>query len=260
MSAVTLRLLGPFRLDLALTRQRAHLGHKAQALLTYVASQGAHGASRASLTRLLWSRHGEDEARNSLRQCLHQIRHALGSAADWLSADRDRLALSGPSSSTDLWCFEVLACQDNLDALLAAAGLYNGNLAEGLSADPMTDHWLSTERERLRSVACAVVARLSERVTQASDFEVATRLARQLLIDDRLHEGSYRSLMILLDRQGLRAKALQVWNECQQVLTAAMKVHPSEQTRLLYEQLRGSSVAARTMPSAARRPSCRRVT
>lgn len=245
MSVLALHLLGPFRLELGSTQQEAHLGHKAQALLTYVATRGTHGASRSSLAHLLWSRHGEDEARNSLRQCLHQIRHALGSAADWLNVDRDQLMLNGLTGNTDLWRFEYLACQGDLDALLGAAVLYHGNLAEGLSADLVADRWLASERERLRGVARAVVAHLSERVTVASEYEVATRLARQLLIDDPLHEGSYRSLMVLLDRQGLRAKALQVWDECQHVLTAAMMIEPSDQTRLLYEQLRGSPVAAR---------------
>jgi len=249
MPAVKLRLLGRFRLVLPSTQEDVHLGHKAQALLTYVATHGAHGASRSSLTHLLWSRHGEDEARNSLRQCLHQIRHALGSAADWLNVDGDRLTLRGPTNSTDLWHFEQLARQDSLDALLAAAELYHGNLADGLSADAVSDHWLETERERLRGVAHAVVAHLSERATLVSECEVATRLARQMLIDDPLHEGCYRSLMVLLDRQGLRAKALQIWDECQHVLRTAMRIDPSEQTRSLYERLRGSPVT----PHAGRR-------
>ena len=138
MPAVTLRLLGPFRLVLPSTQEEVHLGHKAQALLTYVATHGAHGASRSCLTHLLWSRHGEDEARNSLRQCLHQIRHALGSAADWINVDGDRLTLRGPVNSSDLWQFEQLARQDSLDARLAAAELYHGNLADGLSADALS--------------------------------------------------------------------------------------------------------------------------
>ena len=77
MSTITVRLPGPFRLALSPTLEAVQLGHKAQTLLTYVAAHGLQGASCTNFIHLLWSRHAEEEARNSLRQCLHPARHSL---------------------------------------------------------------------------------------------------------------------------------------------------------------------------------------
>ena len=82
MSAWTLRLLGAFMLKAASSAQPLRMGRKGQALLSYVAAQGSGGANRTRLVALLWADHGDDEARNALRQCLHQTRRVLGAAAD----------------------------------------------------------------------------------------------------------------------------------------------------------------------------------
>ena len=55
-----------------------HLTAKTQALLCYLAVESEHPHRRASLAGLLWPEQPEETARNSLRQALHQLQHAIG--------------------------------------------------------------------------------------------------------------------------------------------------------------------------------------
>lgn len=237
MQTLSLRLLGPFSLGTSFSPQGVRIGRKGQALLTSVAAHGDAGVGRSNLMSMLWPHHGEDEARNALRQCLHQVRLAMGEGADGLQAEGDRLHLRKGLIEVDLWRFEQLAAQTGVAAMGAAAELYCGDFAEGLNVESDHHHWLWTERERLREVAQGLLLRIL-----ASDdlpaLESATRLARRLLAADPVHEGCYRALMLLYARAGLGAKAMQVWEDCRQVLRKELNVGPSAETTELYERLR----------------------
>src|SRR5215510_15454352 len=64
------------------------LPKKARALLAYLAVQGGQTVSRERLADLLWPYQGSEQARHSLRNCLLELRKALGpSGAGYLVAD-----------------------------------------------------------------------------------------------------------------------------------------------------------------------------
>lgn len=237
VQTLTLRLLGPFALGTSSCPQGVRIGRKGQALLTSVAAHGDAGVGRSNLMALLWPHHGEDEARNALRQCLHQVRLAMGEGADGLQAQGDRLHLRKGLIEVDLWRFEQLAAQTGVAAMGAAAELYCGDFAEGLNVEGDHHQWLWTERERWREVAQGLVLRILA-CDDLPALESATRLARRLLAADPVHEGCYRALMLLYARAGLGAKAMQVWDDCRQVLRKELNVGPSAETTELYERLR----------------------
>ena len=61
---------------------------KARALLGFLAAQGGQVVSRERLADLLWPYQGSDQARHSLRNCLLELRKALGpQAGAYLIAD-----------------------------------------------------------------------------------------------------------------------------------------------------------------------------
>lgn len=239
VQTLTLRLLGPFTLATLSCPQGVRIGRKGQALLTALAAHGALGLARSNLVALLWADHGEDEARNALRQCLHQVRLAMGAAADRLEADADRLRLRAALGEVDLWQFEALAARTSPGELAAAAELYQGDFAEGLSVESDFHHWLWIERERLREVAHGLVNRMLT-LDDVAALASATGLARRLLAADPVHEGCYRCLMRLYARAGLGAKALRVWEDCRRVLRQELNVAPSPETIELYERLRAT--------------------
>lgn len=237
MTSTMLQLFGSVALRPAAAGEAVRLGRKAQALLAFVASRGTSGATRSSLLALLWADHGEEQARNSLRQCLHQLRRALGDAGDLFGLTGDRLVLHEEACEVDLWQFERLAARTDPVSMVAATRLYQGEFADGLNAGTDCDRWLAAERERLRAIAYDLAEHLCAVAKSASERDAAIRLTRQLLIDDPVHEGYYRVLMRLYVGAGLRAKALQLWDECRRVLRIELGVEPSAETQALYQQL-----------------------
>lgn len=237
MTGSALQLFGSVALRPATAREALHLGRKAQALLAFVASRGPNGATRSSLLALLWADRGEEEARNSLRQCLHHIRRALGDASEVFDLSGDRVVLRDADCDVDLWHFERLAARTDTESLIAAAMLYQGEFADGLDAGADIERWLAAERERLRAVAYDLAEHLCAVASTHSERDAAMRLARRLLLDDPVHEGGYRIMMRLYAEAGLRAKALQLWDECRRVLRIELGVEPSPETTALYQRL-----------------------
>src|SRR5438552_17384729 len=77
---LSIGLLGP----LVIESQESLLGKipkKARALLAYLAAQGGQAVSRERLADLLWPYQGSEQARHSLRNCLLELRKALGAKA-----------------------------------------------------------------------------------------------------------------------------------------------------------------------------------
>jgi DNA-binding SARP family transcriptional activator/Flp pilus assembly protein TadD len=249
MSASRLRLLGAFALETPFSPAPVRLGRKAQALLACAAMHGGAGVSRVRLIALLWPDHGDEQARGALRQCLHLLRRAVGTGADLLASDGDRLVLRSHACEVDVHRFEVLAASDDLLALKSAARLYRGDFLDGLDVGADFDRWTATERERLRDLACRVLSRLSEATLDAADHDQAVQLAHQLLATDPVHEGCYRALMRLHARAGLRAKAVQTWNDCREELQRELGVEPGSETASLLSEL--SAVAAAAVPDRA---------
>ena len=77
---LSISILGP----LVIESDDCRLGKvpkKARALLAYLAVQGGKAVSRERLADLLWPYQGSEQARHSLRNCLSELRKALGPSA-----------------------------------------------------------------------------------------------------------------------------------------------------------------------------------
>lgn len=250
MAESALRLLGTF--SLRLPGGTVRLGRKAQATLACVALAGDKGVSRGRLLGLLWPDLAEEDARNALRQCLHLLRHGLAERAADLDSEGDRLVLRKGSWDVDVLRFETLATRDDVPSLLEAATLYGGDFLEELDGGAEFERWALGQRERLRNSAHALLTRLSESSIDTAAREATVQLALRLLATDPVHEGCYRALMRVHERAGLRAKALQVGNECRKVLRTELGVEPSAQTAALMAELRGEGdPTSGTVPPAA---------
>lgn len=251
MTSSSLRLLGAFALEAPCSPGPLRLGRKAQAVLAAAALGGAAGVSRARLIALLWPDHAEDEARGALRQCLHLLRRSLGDTVDLLNIDGERLFVSDRACQVDVVRFEALSASADLAGLVTAAALYPGEFLESLEAGAEFARWATTERERLRNIACGVLTRLSDSVLDQADREQAVQLAHRLLANDPVHEGCWRALMQLHAGAGLRAKALQAWNGCREALRRELDVEPAAETAALFHRVAGWPEAPLTAAPAA---------
>src|SRR5271157_4669394 len=120
--ALLIGLLGPLLIESGEGRL-GKVPRKARALLAYLAAQGGRPVSRERLADLLWPYQGSDQARHSLRNCLLELRKALGpDAGRYLLAEFAVCRLQ--DIETDLKQLEGLSRSRERGELALAAELY----------------------------------------------------------------------------------------------------------------------------------------
>jgi len=239
-----IRLLGDFSLIYD-DRQVTSLNTtRLQSLLAYLVLHHDIPQQRQHLAFLFWPDTTEAQARNNLRQLLHQLRQALPVGEQFLSADMHMLHWHPVTPfRLDVAEFEQALAradearrhndQHTLQAALEQAGrLYRGDLLPGCY-----DEWILPEREQLRQRHLQALAELLRLFEVRGDTMSAIRSAQQLLVLDPLSEDLYRRLMRLFALNNDRASALHVYHTCVTTLQREMGIEPDPATREAYEQL-----------------------
>ncbi len=244
MPTLHLRLLGDFSL-LYNDQQVTSLNTtRLQSLLTYLVLHRDVPQQRQHLAFLFWPDTTEAQARNNLRQLLHQLRQAFPAVEHFLSADTHTLHWHPITPfHLDVAEFEQtlnladVAVQQNdqheLQATLEQANtLYRGELLPGCY-----DEWILPERERLLQYHRQALERLLRLFEEQGNTVAAIRYAQRLLVLDPLSEDHYRQLMRLFALNNDRASALHVYYTCVSTLQREMGVEPDPATREAYELL-----------------------
>src|SRR6266699_4180121 len=244
MPTLHLRLLGDFSL-LYNDQQVTSLNTtRLQSLLTYLVLHRDVPQQRQHLAFLFWPDVTEAQARNNLRQLLHQLRQALPAVEQFLSADTHMLHWH-PVTPCHLDVAELeqtLALADAAprqndqhvlqDALEQADSLYRGELLPGCY-----DEWILPERDRLRQRHLQVLEQLLRLFEAQGDTVSAIRYAQRLLGLDPLSEDLSRRLMGLFALNNDRASALHVYHTYVTTLQRELGVDPDPATREAYERL-----------------------
>ncbi len=244
MPTLHIRLLGGFSLIYD-DRQVTGLNSvRLQSLLAYLVLHRDTPQQRQHLAFLFWPDTTEAQARNNLRQLLHQLRQAFPAIEHFLSADTHTLhwhpvmpfhldvaefeqALTLASAATRSSDQHILQV-----ALGQADNLYRGELLPGCY-----DEWILSERESLRQRHLQALEHLLRLSEGQGDTGTAIRYAQRLLGLDPLSEDLYRHLMRLFALNNDRASALHVYHTCVTTLQREMGVDPDAATRKAYEQL-----------------------
>src|SRR5436190_9058505 len=150
-----LKLLGGFEIASPAGDRLTLPTRKAHALIAYLALPPGRAHSRDELATLLWDAADIDQARLSFRQCLFQVRKALGDLADRvLTTSGETVALRPDVLDSDVTLFERLVKRATPDALVRATALYRGDLLSDLGGmEAPFEEWLLAERARLREQA-----------------------------------------------------------------------------------------------------------
>lgn len=267
MSTLRFALLGPPQITRADGTPVTFRSRKELALLAYLAVEHARPHQREALLALLWPDASADDARNSLRVVLANLRRALGAAAGSLVVDRQTVRLrSGDDGWLDVAAFKGLlgacklhhherretcpACVQQLDH---AVDLYGGDFLAGFSLPdaPAFEEWMLLARADLNQLALGALAKLTVAHEAASDYEAVCRRARQQLALEPWHEPGHRALMRGLAFAGDRVGALAHYEVCRRVLTDELGVEPEEDTRALVERIRAGELAPPTRAADA---------
>lgn len=218
-------------------RRLGKLPRKARALVAYLAGQNGRPVSRERLSDLLWPYQGSDQARHSLRNCLLELRKALGqSAGRYLAAEFANCRLQ--DIDTDIDRFEQLSRSKNLTDLAAAAELYRGEfLADFIIDSEPFQEWLASERDRTLDLICGVLQRLAALQDEAGEHEAAIKSARRLVGLDPLSEIGQRALIRAYARAGRRPEALRQYKSCAEILKRELGVAPDAETQALANEI-----------------------
>jgi TolB-like protein/DNA-binding SARP family transcriptional activator/cytochrome c-type biogenesis protein CcmH/NrfG len=239
MTSLELVLLGGFQVRAA--GQAIDVsGRKERALLAVLAMPPGEPRSRDKLAGLLWSDRGDKQARDSLKQAVLRLRKSFGTLHPLpIVPDRASLTLDAAEVAVDVQEFEQLIGNGTPDAVARAATLYRGDLLDGLDVrDPAFEEWLLFERQRLRDLARAALARLLELHMASDAHDQAGAAARRLLALDPLQESAHRALMRIYAEHGQTALALRQYQMCRDALLGELGVRPDAETERLYQSIR----------------------
>lgn len=253
MDELKLSLLGGVEIRQSGVAVTGFVSNKALALFCYLVVNGRE-QPRSVLQALLWGEASQNDAMNSLRNALSNLRRLFG---DHLQISRQAVALHPDAPCwLDVRQF-LLAAQgkklqdgrlapDDLQALETAASLYRGEFMAGFSvADaPDFEEWLLTQREQLRLLYLQTLHLLVLHYTAVGKLEDAIAINSRLLAAEPWHEESYQQQMTLLARAGRWSEALAQYRRCRDVLAQELGVTPMPETTALYERIK----AAREMP------------
>src|SRR6266566_731200 len=244
MPTLHLRLLGDFNLLYNDEQVTSLNTTRLQSLLTYLVLHRDVPQQRQHLAFLFWPDTTEAQARNNLRQLLHQLRQAFPAVEQFLSADAHLLHwhpvttchLDVAEFEQTLTLADAAARRNDQhalqDALEQADNLYRGELLPGCY-----DEWILPERDRLRQRHLQVLEQLLRLVEVQGDTITAIRYAQRLLGLDPLSEDLSRRLMGLFALNNDRASALHVYHTCVTTLQRELGVDPDPATREAYERL-----------------------
>src|SRR5215469_1887501 len=245
--ALTIGVLGP----LVIESDDCRLGKvpkKARALLGFLAAQGGQAVSRERLADLLWPYQGSDQARHSLRNCLLELRKALGpQAGAYLIADFASCRVQ--DTIVDLDRFERLSRSRQQAELQTAADLYRGEFLADfhIDSEPFQE-WLAAERDRTLVLVCDILQRLSAAQDAAGEAEAAIQSGRRLVALDPLSEFGQRVLMRAYARAGRRGEALRQYKSCAETLKRELGVAPDAETQALANEIARAGGAGQEAP------------
>jgi DNA-binding SARP family transcriptional activator len=258
MPTLHIRLLGDFSLVFDDRPVPSLTSPRLQSLFAYLALHREVAQQRRHLAFLFWPDASEAQARNNLRQLVHQARLAFPEVERLLQLDASSISWRADIvMELDVAVFEAaLARASEAErrhdtparqaALEAADALYRGALVPSCY-----DDWIAPERDRLRHAHQQALAQLLHLAEGHIDHESAIRYAQRLLQLDPFSEDLTRRLMHLHVANHDRASALHVYHHTVATLQRELGVEPDSATRAAYEHVMRQDSGA---PTAAETP------
>jgi predicted ATPase/DNA-binding SARP family transcriptional activator/Tfp pilus assembly protein PilF len=257
MAQLAFTLLGSFQVTLDGRPVTDLATDKARALLVYLAVEHDRPHRREALAALLWPDQPADRARQSLRQALVHVRHAVcDTTADcpFLLIERNEVQLN-PAADVrlDVTAFTRLsdACKShphrNLTSCLpclhrfqAMLALYHGEFLAGflISDSELFEEWALLKREWLHMRAMEGLAHLADYHEQRDELDIARRYVQQQVQLEPWREEAHRQLIRLLALAGQRSTALAQYELCRRILHSEFGAEPASETTKLWLQIR----------------------
>jgi DNA-binding SARP family transcriptional activator len=206
---------------------------RALALLALAAS-ATKGFSRDRAMAFLWPEVDTASARNSLKQTVFAIRHALD--ADVFDRTSPNLRLDPREITVDLHRFEhALAAGAHEEAV----GDYAGPFLDGFFLDLIEfDRWVERMRQRLDLGYARALEILAVRTRLRGETSSAIHWYRRLVEYDPVSTSTVLGLMVTLAAAGEPLEALKYYTQHVKLLRDEFDARPSPKIELAAERIR----------------------
>lgn len=257
MVKLNIRLIGSYQTDIDGNPVSGFSTDKARALLAFLAVERTRPHRRESLAALLWPDQSDERARQSLRQALSHIKHALGGDDFLLSTPQDVQIHPQADIYTDVGEIYdlVQACEKHLHRRSGGClpciqrsekmvELYTGEFLAGFPSQnsDLFEEWIMLIRERLHVQVVQVLSVLADYYQHKGEFSQALRFIREQIRLEPWREEAYRQAMRLHVLNGEISAALVRYETCCRELKAELGVEPSSETNDLYELIKTGKI------------------
>lgn len=211
---------------------------KARAMLAYLALSETAEEPRERLAGLLWSEFGEQNARATLRQAVHEVREAMVAAGcDALTTTRMAVGLRPGSFLVDVdTLVKSVAAVEAPDVLFERERISETLLAGLEDLDPSFHVWLVARRQILHDRLIRGLEDGYGRLDLSSRRR--RRLAEAALLLDPTHEEACRVVMRCAAEAGEIGAALHAYDELYRLLGDEYDMEPSAMTRELVAEIK----------------------
>ena len=226
---LTARLLGSVNFSDAKGRDVPLRSRKACGLIGYLLLSELGSERREKLAGLLWSESSIDQAYDSLRHCLAELRRFEQSAGvSFLATDRQSVRIERSHVRCDLTDLKTNLAAGRIADCHHLLTMPDLTLMPGAEADdPTFDNWLLVERERNAEILVREMLALLQRDSVSTrDRIVLARAIQQL---DPYQEDAVRIYMELLAAQGNVSGAMAFFERYRNRLLREYEVDPSEE-------------------------------
>lgn len=233
MSVLAVRVLGPFQVDVDGQAVRLTAG-RLRALLVGLAMSAGRIVSVHELTEIVWGDAPPADPRRSLQTYAARLRSTLGA---WcVETHRTGLRLCAEPNDVDALRF-VRLLEDTAGArqplLAEALSLWRGEPFAGVSSERLT----RTEYPRLVEWYLTGLERHIDLDLRAGAHESLTAELENLTARYPLRESLWVRLLVVLDRRGRRAEAVQRYEAVRRRLADELGTDPSPELQRLHADL-----------------------
>jgi TolB-like protein len=249
------RLLGGFEIYGLDGVQIRINGRRARGLMAMLCLEGQGGLLRDRICGLLWADRPDEQARGSLRQCLFELRSALGSRADdILEVGRERVSIRPGSLLTDIDTLRDGLHSDDQDMLAGTASqLASGPLLEGMDLSGPFQDWLDQARGAWEAALLDELTGRLASLEAASRWEAVRLLSENYLRRDPLQETVAAAAIRADLASGRPSAAQRRYLAIRQALSDELGVAPgADLERAIQAENRAGPPAERAVPKASK--------
>ena len=236
----SLRLFGGFELSALPSGERVALpGKRERMLLAYLTLSPSYRQPRRKLVSLLWGYVADETTLDNLRNCLWNLRKALGDTEHRVVASEgEDIVLDAAAFDVDALAFRRLGTQSTRTEMEATAALYTGEFLDGLVIESEEyESWRRMESSRYRDQAIDVLTRLMTQFSECGETERAIEAGERILRLEPLHEAALRRLMRHYGQSGRRGAAIQLYRSFADALRTELDAQPEAETRVVFAEI-----------------------